>query len=770
GLYATKAQVVDDTFMDSDGIGLVAHTSEVTVENCTFSNMTVDIRAMYSDIRVKDTVHDWTFDEALFMYRSDFNISGVRTNMSYWGLRTYASSGICSNLTTAGAGFSVYLERSWVTIEGLRTTGYSVMPGNRTQRAIFAVYSELKVSNVSIEQVRSGLVFDSSRGLVEDVRISNCTHQGVVSMWSTWLVLRNVTVINATAGFHTTLYNNLVFEDCLAENCRDVGYNLSAYDTSWLVRCKVVNCPIGVWMYRSMTRLVNCSWDMISAKIGDPDPTYSVRSILSYTYIEGGTVVGGDIGFGLTSSSTRIKNVTFRDVGLHCIDIIDSWRDIVEGCTFIGHPNGTAIVIIKASPTIRDNLVTGFKYGLAVYRGSDPLIEGNVVWNITNDGIQVFNRTRATLRGNHIYNCGEYGLHVAFYAEVVCRDDVIEGSGSVNIFVHTGASIDLQGAKVSGSRVGLHGVDSPKVRVAYCEFRDNNRGVLVSKVKDAPSMVEAVEVVVEGTYFVNHSGYCIGILDGDLEVIDCNLLDNGAGVVAWNSTVDLVDNSMVRCWLFGLRTYDSSVRWTVQDRCRLYGSNLIGEVDLLVDGGVLEISDSKVELAPGSSFRAAAGSSLAFQHVTWTASGSVFTVVDSEVDLLDVAFDRVGPLDVSSTEDLGVSISGSNVSIVNSSFENALGGITLVDCMAWLYGTHVETNALFGVLFRDSTVVMGWCEVKTVGLAYGLVLEGSTLNAENVSVTSSYALVHATGSSVELTDCSLDGGTVSPLVLWDSSA
>ncbi len=771
GLYATKAKVVDNAFTDSDGMGLVAHTSEVTVEVCTFSNMTVDVRAMYSDIRVQDTVHDWTYDEALFMYRSDFNISGVHTNMSYWGLRTYAASGLCSNMTTAGAGFSVYVERSQdVTVEGLHATGYSVTPENRSQRAIFAVYSELYVSNASIEQVRSGLVFDCSRGLVEDVRILNCTHQGVVSMWSTWLVLRRVNVTNATAGFHTTLYNNLVFEDCLAESCRDIGYNLSAYDTSWLYRCKVVECPIGVWMYRSMTHLVNCSWDMISAKIGDPDPTYSVRSTLSYTYIEGGTVVGGDIGFGLTSSSTRIKNVTFRDVGLHCIDIIDSWRDVVEGCTFIGHPNGTAIVIIKASPTIRDNLVTGFKYGLAVYIGSDPLIEGNVVRNITMDGIQVFNRTRATLRGNLIVNCGEYGLHVAFFADAVSRDDVIEGSRRENIFVHTGASIDLQGAKVSGSRVGLHGVDSPKVRVAYCEFRDSNRGVLVSKVKDAPSMVEAIEVVVEGTYFVNHSGYCIGILDGDLEVIDCNLLDNGGGVVAWNSTVDLIDNSMVRCWLFALQTFDSSVMWTVQGRCRLYCSNLVGEVDLLVDGGVLEISDSKVEFSPGSSFRATAGSRLAFERVEWNAAGSVFTVVDSAVDLLDVAFDRVGPLDVSSTEDLGVSISGSTVSIVNSSFENALGGITLVDCMAGLYGTQMEMNALFGVLLRDSTVVMGWCEVKSVGLTHALVLEGSTLNAENVSVTSLGASVHATESSVELKDCSLVGGMVSPLELWDSSA
>ncbi|MCK4301104.1 MAG: hypothetical protein KAX80_16310, partial [Planctomycetes bacterium] len=193
-------------------------------------------------------------------------------------------------------------------------------------------------------------------------------------------------------------------------------------------------------------------------------------------------------------------------------------------------------------------------------------------------------------------------------------------------------------------------------------------------------------------------------------------------------------------------------------------------MDLLVDGGVLEISDSKVELAPRSSFRAAAGSHLAFEHVEWYAAGSVFSVVESAVDLLDVAFDRVGPLDVSSTEDLGVSISGSNVSIVNSSFENALGGITLVDCRAWLYGTHVENNALFGVLFRNSTVIMGWCEVKSVGLSRGLVLEGSTLNAENVSMTSSYALVNATGSSVELTDCSLDGELVSPLELWGSSA
>jgi hypothetical protein len=140
------------------------------------------------------------------------------------------------------------------------------------------------------------------------------------------------------------------------------------------------------------------------------------------------------------------------------------------------------------------------------------------------------------------------------------------------------------------------------------------------------------------------------------------------------------------------------------------------------------------------------------------------------VDLLDVTFDRVGPLDVSSTGDFGVSISGSTVSIVNSSFENAIGGITLVDCMAWLNGTHVENNALFGVLFRDSTVFMEWCEVETLGLAPGLVLEGSTLIAYNVSITSSDASVHATGSTVVLKDCSLGGGTVSPFELRNTSA
>jgi hypothetical protein len=290
------------------------------------------------------------------------------------------------------------------------------------------------------------------------------------------------------------------------------------------------------------------------------------------------------------------------------------------------------------------------------------------------------------------------------------------------------------------------------------------------------SLVDELEVVIEGTYFFNHSAYCVGIMDGNLQVIDCTFLDNIYGIQAWNSTVELTDSSMVGSWLFGLKLEDSSARWDVEGLCRIVSSDIEGFVDLNVLGGRLFIEDTKVDLKAGSSFTASGGASVSMFDTKWIAGGNEFRVSDCTLELVRTIFEGVGPPVGGSQANLGVSMTDSTLTATNVTFLRARAGLSLVRCEARLRGCFLKECSEHGIYAKESNITISKCELERVILGSSLILRDTDILADNTTITFSVTSLSVIGGSARLVNCSMGAAeslsvsvTGAPVVLVNTS-
>jgi parallel beta-helix repeat protein len=470
--YSADVLVTDCSFKDADGEGVYFHTSSATVSSSLFDNCTVDVKAVDSEVWVRGTTHWDTYDEALMMYRSTFDIEFVVTNSSYWGLRTYRSSGECRNLTTVNATFGVYIESS----EGVRVLNLSVdgslyPPYHRNPRGVYVTRSNFTLIKAQILRTRNGVTIDAARGLIEDVTITDCSREGAFITFSEDLVLRRVRVTNGTDGFRLNLYGSVLLEDCLAYRCRATGFNFTAGDKSHLVRCNASANPVGVLIFLSSPWLEDCSIYQCNEQGVSMNTTVGIDSLQARPKITGGTVVGGAYGMYLNQSGARISDVTFIRCDRACAVFITSWSDVIEGCRFYGHPNASAVVVINSQPIIRKNVIRDMNYGIHVYDKSYAVIEGNTIEDITFDGIQIIKgwmtpqppaeHTSAFLQDNVIRRCGDAALQVGPSGVAVSRNDMFIDSGRHNVEVILDSTLDVQGSTISGASIGIEGIAAP---------------------------------------------------------------------------------------------------------------------------------------------------------------------------------------------------------------------------------------------------------------------------------------------------------------------
>jgi hypothetical protein len=271
---------------------------------------------------------------------------------------------------------------------------------------------------------------------------------------------------------------------------------------------------------------------------------------------------------------------------------------------------------------------------------------------------------------------------------------------------------------------------------------------------------------VEGCYFNNHSSYAIGVFEGYLSVSDCNFLDNIAGIHLDNVTADLRDCTMVGSWLFGLLADNSTVRWTVDGRCKIVSSDILGRVQFTMTGGDLRIEDCLVDLTSSSFFNVKGATAVVMIDVRWESDGAALSIASAgRVLLRECVFIGVGPIVGGSPGSFGVVLRDCDANVTDCRFLRARAGLSLVRCTATVVGTRIAECSSFGLFARDSTVDLQGTMVNRTVIGDGIHVEGSTLRASACAVVFAVNTLYATGSEVHMANCSMGGAEVSSVVV-----
>jgi hypothetical protein len=294
--------------------------------------------------------------------------------------------------------------------------------------------------------------------------------------------------------------------------------------------------------------------------------------------------------------------------------------------------------------------------------------------------------------------------------------------------------------------------------VTYTELRDINRGILLYKNLGPNAIMGKVWGYVGGCYFTNHTAYCIGAFDVEMTVEDCSFLDNIAAIQAQNSTLHLVDGTMVGSWLFGLSTDNSIVDWTVRSRCRVISSDISGPVRMTMGSGDLHIEDSVIDMDIDGFFTSTGGTVL-IRGTQWLARGTTFRARSSQVTLVNSTFSSVGPALGGEPGELGVSLADCDVSILGCSFKRARTGLSLVRTSGTINFSRFVECGNTGIYMRDSQIALGNVQVDDTLIGDALYLEGSSLQATDSEVLKAVNGLVMRWSTATLRDCGIGGTT-----------
>ncbi len=760
GSYSADLHVRDVTIRDADSDGIVVHKSQGRVVDCLFVNLTTDIKAIHSEVWITGTVHRDTYDEALWMYHATFHIERVNTVDSYWGLRAYKSTGECRRLVTMNATFGVQLERCIdVTLQYLEIVGgYSTLRPN--PRGLVVTGGPFKLLDSNISNVRTGIDLLSAEGTVERVNITDCAHQGVIVSLSWAFTFRDVNVTDAVDGFLMTLYSGGRLERCTARQCRAAGFNFTARSTTYLFSCNGSSNPLGVNCLYASPTIRDFDLYQTTADGRPTNRTLGMDILESQPDIRGGTIKWGYGGIRLNGTQAIIKDVTFESCERWGILVLESHTDIIEGCRFLDFPNATGVFVFRSFPVITGNEFFRVNYAITGTYGSHLVIEDNTIINVTWDGIWLHGNTSAEMRGNLIMDVGWYGVHVMLFSHLVSREDVLRDTGRVGILVWMASTLDMQGSSIINSSIGINAKDVTWIRVAFSEFRDLNRGILLTRNMGRNALVGQSEGYVEGCYFTNNSAYAIGAYDSNMTVIDSNFLDNIAAIQVSNCTLRLVDGTMVGSWLFGIKAEGfSTVEWRVEDRCRIVSSDLYGPLKFIMRGGSLHIEDSIVDIEYGGSFSARDGD-ITMRGVQWLAGGTTFRAMRCDVELVNSTFLAVGPSVGGAHGEVGVSLTDSVATISGCSFRRTRIGVSMVRTNGTIMDSRFFECAEDGIYGEDSNITLVNTRINNTLVGNAIHLESSSLLAFSSGITHAVRGIFMVGSEASLYNCSVGGATM----------
>jgi hypothetical protein len=762
GVFGGSALIRGCNFYDGASDGILSNSAQLRAFDNTFSNLTADIRAISGEVWIGNSTHTLARDAALMMQRTTFHIDGESVRDCYWALKAERSAGDCRNLTTVNCTVAAELTYcDGVVLEGLDVNGSYRPPFHGDPRGIVVSASTTTVRNSTIYKVRNAISLEASHGLVEGVAARDCAREGVIVRECTGLVLRSVSVTNATDGFLMSLYSRSRLEGCHADSCL-TGFNFTAGTRDTLVGCNASACGIGADIYMSSPRLQDCTLYQYDARGRNLNFTVGLFILDASPVVVGGSIMGGMVGAKFNGSRAQLYNVTFNGTEFYCIELENSPGDLIEGCRLLGMRKASGVAMVFSSPIIRGCVARGMAYGILVYLESVATIEDSTIDDMAYDGILVFNSSIAKLSGNVVSRCGSEGLSIMYYSVVTSHGDTIKGSKSRNVDVLLGSSLDMEGAKLSDSSIGVYGSDASYIRVAYSELMDMNRGISVSL--GGTGLVTRTDTVVEGCYFHNHSASCVVVRDGHLRVSGCSFLDNIAGIEVYNATVEVEECSLVASWLFGIKADASPVSWTVGELSRILDSDVTGEVDIVARGGRLEIVDSVLTLFPGSSIDVGPGTALVVRGSRVSGgAGVTFTVDRSTVELTQVVLDGLGPTTGGGPARLGVSMTGCDLVAYNATFRRARGGLSLTGSTAVLEKCLIRECSEHGLYAERSTVTMTGCTVERVVLGIGIHLVDTDLAANDTAAGNCVRSLKAVRGTARLTNCTLLGSEVSPL-------
>jgi len=759
GAYTSNASVDGCTFEGSTGEAVFAYLSYMAVSDCQFLGCRVGISATESFVRVAATRHLDADDEALYLRWSTFEVDGVSTSGCYWGLRTYASKGSCRNLTCRDSPIAAYIEQSDDVMLEHIDIRYGLEDVHEVgPRGIWTISSDVVVRDVSVVGVRTALNLEYTEGLVERVNASNLTHEGVLISLSEGLVLRHIRIVNATDGFRVNLWSDVAIEDSSAEACLSTGFNFTIGGYPRLYRCNASGCPVGMWSQASFPYLEDCEWYERDEWGHDYPDGIGLDCIGGGPRVYGGVATGGSWGMRFNASVASVKGVTFLGTTQQCVLFTCSTRDTVADCRFLGAPESTGAVVIVSSPALRGNLASGMRYGvLAMYDGSRVTVEGNTIENMSADGVLVLVGAEASLSGNTIRWCNGSALRVGIFGRADSLDDTFYSCTEALVYVHTGSSLDIRGASLTNCTIGVHAYDSPRLTVTFCQFIGLGRAIVAERLQGPSSVITSLDVLVEACYFANDSGYGVGVVNGELRVNGCTFIGNGAGVCAWNSSVELLDPVLVGNALYGLMVENGTASWTVTRLSRVIGSPISARADILVDGGALWVEETKVGLAIGGSFVARAGAAVHIRDVLWLAGGTSFMASCSTIELRNVLFEGVGSASSVPGGAEGVALSGSSLVAMNTTFKRARSGLVLTDCTASLLQCHILECTERGLAATRSHVEMSSCVIERIVGGRAAEVSATELVAGNTTFAFSSVGLRLSNGTAHLTDCSMGG-------------
>ncbi len=760
GSYSAQVTIRGCQVGSAEADGVVVQGSTAWIRDCTFEDLDTDVKVVHSEAWLSANVHYDTYDEAMRMYHSTFHVRDVVTHESYWSLRGWKSTGEALNLTANNATFGAHLERC----EDVLLDGLVVDQQNRTRRVLarglYITGGSFTLRNATISGVRTGIDMLSTTGDVRWVRIDDCFQDGVMISLSWSFKMADVNVTRADDGYWLNLYSGGRLERCVASLCRSTGFNFSAGATTLLVECNSSANPVGVSVQYASPTLRDCDLFMCDECWEVTNETLGMDALSGAPRVIGGSFVGGFGGIRLNDTRAEIVGVTFTSIDRWAIQVRESTGDTISGCTFHDMRQTTAIFVWRGSPVIEGNAFYRLNYAITGADDSSLVITDNVIVNVTYDAIWIVANSSAQMSGNVIRDVGYYGIHVMLYSHVTCEEDLIRDVGSYGVFVWKASTFAITSGAFINCSVGVYAFDATDVSVSFTELRDINRGIISYKDKSSNALTYVQHVRVEGCYMTNHSAYAIGVFDVNLTVVDCNFLDNIAAIQAHNSTVNILDSSMVGSWLFGVRAEGSTrVTWTVERWCRILSSDLFGRVDLRVDGGDLQMEDVLVEPTPSSSFRSTSGSRVTVRGCIWRADGATVRMVGSDVELTNTTFTAVGPTLGGAPGELGVSISGGTVEVNSCLFRRTRTGISLVNTEAWVTDTQFAECGEAGIYARNTHLELVGTRINRTMVGSAIHLVSSTMTADHSSVTIGTNGVVMLDSEATMTNCSIGGAT-----------
>ncbi|MDF1662638.1 MAG: right-handed parallel beta-helix repeat-containing protein [Planctomycetota bacterium] len=176
-------------------------------------------------------------------------------------------------------------------------------------------------------------------------------------------------------------------------------------------------------------------------------------------------------------SRDRSKTVTWRPAKGYCL-LVQGGQSKLQGIRLEASKKGERGIVVKAGHLVLTDCYVSSSKGTGVLvMGKDAKFEA---------------------KGSIIVQCGNAGLHIGGMAQAKLLDCKILKSGSRNVDVMSGASIELKNCVITGAKnVGIH-LRSSKLKASHCNISENyGVGVRAVSYKFSNSFVDLKDCKVQ---------------------------------------------------------------------------------------------------------------------------------------------------------------------------------------------------------------------------------------------------------------------------------